>query len=498
MNKRVRREIFSGGETLYMDVATIRTKVRDWVRLHGLLPRGANILAACSGGPDSLALVDLLFEYQQAGEIELVVVHFNHGLRGDASDQDAEFVRQFCIERGLTCFSGSADLPEMLRAQGGSLEELARHLRYRYLRQVAAKLGGGWIATGHHRDDQAETVLLNLLRGSGGRGLGAMLPLNGDVVRPLLCLTRSEVEAYCRQRNLQPRTDASNADVDFLRNRLRHELLPALKKRYNPGLTETLCRTASILAEEQDFLRCQAQGLVSGMVEKFAGGCRIDAEAFSCLHVAMQRELLRLLLEQLRGDAKGIGFVHIEQIRRLYLRQDGSRRIDLPGGWQARRTYRQMFLERKGCECTDPGPARALSILQPLLLRCPGETEVPDCGVVIRCTRLAAGEPPPTDLGPDKAVFDCAALRFPLQVRRRSPGDLFHPLGAPGSRKLKKLLIDLKVPLNERDRLPLVCDEGGILWVAGLRRAERGRLNEGSKDLLVIEIEMERTRIDNT
>ena len=487
MNKHARREIYSGGETIYMEIAMIRTKVREWVRRHSLLPRGANILAACSGGPDSLALVDLLFEYQQAGEIKLAVVHFNHCLRGEASVQDAEFVRQFCAERGLVCFGGSANLPELLRLQGGSLEELARIERYRYLRQVSAQLGGGWIATGHHRDDQAETVLLNLLRGSGGRGLGAMLPINGDVVRPLLCLSRSEIEEYCRQRNLQPRIDASNADVELLRNRLRHELLPALKKQYNPGLTETLCRTASILAEEQDFLRCQAQELLPRMVGKIAGGCRIDAVLFCRLHVAMQRELLRLLMEQLRGDAKGIGFVHIEQIRRLVLRQDGSRCIDLPGGWQARRTYRQLFLVQMACASTDPVVEPDLALRQPVLLHCPGETALPECGVTIRCMRLAADAPRPTDLGPDKVVFDCAALRFPLQVRRRLPGDLFHPLGAPGSRKLKKILIDLKVPASERERLPLVCDDAGILWVAGLRRAERGRLKEDSRDLLVME-----------
>ena len=469
----------------------IRAKVREWVKQHGLLPQGGNIVAACSGGPDSLALVDLLVEYQQTGDIQLFVAHFNHCLRGDASREDAEFVRRFCDERGLPFYCGSANLPQLLRLHGGSLEELARGLRYNYLRQVAAQIGGGLIATGHHRDDQAETVLLNLVRGSGSRGLGAMQPLRGDLVRPLLCLTRSEIEAYCRQKKMQPCSDASNDDVDLLRNRLRHELLPVLKKRYNPAVTETLCRTAAILSDEQDFLRCQAMDLLPRMVKRFVGGCRLDAAAFSGLHVAMQRELLRLLLEQLRGDARGVGFVHIELIRQLFLQDHGSRRIALPGGWQARKTYRVLIIEKLGYDTEASFDGQSL---QPMLLECPGETILPEFGVIIRCMRLPTGSPAPIEKDPCKAVFDCSALQFPLYVRQRLPGDVFFPLGAPGPRKLKKMLIDLKVPVEKRDRLPLICDEKGILWVAGLRRSERGKIVETSRDMLVLEL----TIVENT
>jgi tRNA(Ile)-lysidine synthase len=489
-----RREISSGGETIYMEVSMIRAKVREWVKRHGLLPQGGNVLAACSGGPDSLALVDLLFEYQETGDIRLFVAHFDHCLRGNASSRDAAFVRQFCAERGLEFFGGAADLSALLRVHGGSLEELARSERYRFLRGVVGEIGGGLIATGHHRDDQAETVLLNLVRGSGSRGLGAMKPLRADVTRPLLCLDRSEIEAYCRHRNLQPCSDASNADVDFLRNRMRHELLPVLKKWYNPAVVATLCRTAEILTDEQDFLRSQAMELLPRTVERFAWGCRIDADAFCRMHVAMQREFLRQLLEQLRGDTRGVGFVHVEQIRQLFLQENGARRIALPGGWQARKTYRELIIEQLRYGSANFEISFEGQSLQPVLLQCPGETTLPELGVAICCTRLAGGNPLPTDFGLDKVVFDCAALHFPLHVRRRLPGDVFYPLGAPGSRKLKKLLIDLKVPVDKRNCLPLICDEKGILWIAGLRRSERGKVAETSRELLVMEL----TRIDNT
>jgi tRNA(Ile)-lysidine synthase len=469
----------------------IQAKLRAWIERHELFPRRGNVLAACSGGPDSLALVDLLVQYQETGAINLFVAHFDHGLRGEASRQDAEFVRLFCAVRGLPFFCGFADVPALLQRNGGSVEEVARKLRYEYLRQILTQLGGGVIATGHHRDDQAETVLLTLLRGGGWLGLSAMQPRGLDIIRPLLCLNRVEIDAYCRERDLQPRTDDSNSDVKFMRNRVRHELMPVLIQRFNPAVTETLCRTADVLAEGQDFLRRHTLECLPNVVERREHGYRIDAGLFAGMHVAIQRELLRELLEQLRGDTRGIGYNHIEQIRQLFLQKHGARRIDLPGNWQARKNYQDLYLE-----ALPSNSEQAASPPQPqsVLLACPGKTVLPEFGVVIHCSRHSGDRRLPDDLGPHKAVFDCAALQFPLGVRRRLPGDLFQPLGAPGKRKLKKLLIDLKISAEQRDRLPLIFDGQGIIWVAGLRRSERGRVNKTSQELIVLE----QTKIDYT
>jgi tRNA(Ile)-lysidine synthase len=464
----------------------IRAKVRDWIEHHDLLPWGGNVLAACSGGADSLALVDLLAEFNCEGAIRLFVAHFDHGLRGEASKRDAEFVRQFCAERALPFFGGFADVRETIRTAGGSLEEVARHLRYDYLCRVLAQVGGGLIATGHHKDDQAETVLLNLIRGSGGRGLAAMKIRRNDIVRPLLCLTRSEIDRYCHERNLQPRTDESNCNVEHYRNRVRHELIPLLQKRFNPALTETLCRTAEILADSQQFVHQYVTERLPGWAVHTETGYRLDAAAFSGLPVAVQRELLLVLLEQIRGDTRRISFTHIEQIRQLFLQDHGARRIDLPGAWQARKSYQDLYVEAV------PGPIvidRKSCVNEPArtVIACPGETFLPEFGVMVRCSLHAKELCPPVDLGADKVAFDVAALQFPLYARQRTPGDVFQPLGAAGARKLKKLLIDLKVPLAQRDTLPLIIDSQGILWVMGLRRAERGRLQESTREIIVIE-----------
>ncbi len=472
----------------------IRNKVREWTMRHKLLPAGANIVAACSGGPDSLALVDLLSGLCTETGCRLVVAHVDHGLRGDDSRLDAEFVRQFCRDRELPFFCGQVDVTGVIRQQGGSLEEVARHLRYEYLRQVAAQVGGAWIATGHHQDDQAETLLLNLLRGSGGSGLGAMRPRQGDVIRPLLCLTRVEIEDYCRKHDLQPRFDASNRDVDFRRNRVRHELVPWLQSNFNPELTQTLCRTAEILAAEQSFLQDYAEARIADCVVATGRGYRLDGQAFVDLPEAVQRNLLRNLLTKLRGDVRGIGFMHVEQIRRLFLRKRGTGRLDLPGKFQARRCYRNVYLETLPDSEPRKPAAKALTVSLPLV--CPGDTALPGLGIVLRCTVHPAHGSLPPGLGPHRVAFDRERVQEPLIVRRRQPGDLFRPLGAPGVRKLKELLIDLKIPRELRDSMPLICDAAGILWVAGCRRSERAGLSADTREYIMLEMVFDDTYTD--
>ena len=469
------------------NIDRIRRKVRGWSEQHRLLPPGANIVAACSGGPDSVALVHLLADLRSDAGFQLFVAHVDHGLRGPDSDQDADFVRDFCADLSLPFFYVRVDVEEELRRCGGSLEEVARKLRYEKLRQIAADVGGAWIATGHHRDDQAETLLLNLLRGSGSRGLGAMRPRRGDVIRPLLCLNRSEILQYCHEALLQPRHDASNDETDFCRNRLRHELIPFLQREFNPSLTDVLCRTADVLADEQQFVREYVEENLASWSVRTDRGYRLDGLNFSGLAVALQRECLRNLLEKIRGDNRRIEYVHIEQIRALFLQEHGSRRLDLPGNCQARKSYQELYLET----IANSVPAFAeqmVSLDWSRPLDCPGETAVPELGIVLRCTLHAGSWAPMPTLGPTRAVFDRDSLQGALLLRRRRPGDCIQPLGAPGSRKLKKVMIDLKLPLAQRDSVPRLYDDAGILWVAGFLRSERGRLSAHTREYIMVEI----------
>ena len=485
-HSRYGRKKLSGGENNMKNMDRIRRVVREWTERHRLLPPGVKIVAACSGGPDSLALVDLLADLRSDAGFQLFVAHVDHGLRGQDSERDAEFVRDFCTALALPFFCERIDVKGEIRRCGGSLEEVARKLRYEQLRRIAAEVGGAWIATGHHRDDQAETLLLNLLRGSGSRGLGAMRPRRGDVIRPLLCLNRTEILQYCYDAQLQPRYDASNDVPEFFRNRLRHELIPLMQREFSPALTDVLCRTADVLADEQQFVSDYVEQNVAVWSARTDRGYRLDGLTFSGLAIALQRELLRNLLEKIRGDTQRIGFTHVEQIRTLFLQEHGSRRLDLPGYCQARKSYRELFLETiaaRGAASTEQAVDHDGT--QPL--DCPGETAFPEWGIVLRCTLHTGNWPETVKLGPTQAAFDRESVRGTLLVRGRRPGDLFRPLGAPGARKLKKIMIDQKIPLEQRDSVPILCDAEGILWVVGRQRSERGRLSANTREYIMVE-----------
>lgn len=465
----------------------IRKKVKEWVERHALLQQGCKVVAACSGGPDSMALVDLLDRLRQDSPFLLFVAHVEHGLRYETSQEDAAFVRQFCDERKLPFFCGHVDVKGEVWRKGGSVEEAARNLRYAYLVEVAAQIGGAVIATGHHRDDQAETLLMNLLRGSGSRGLGAMRPKQGNVVRPLLCLSREEIEAYCQERDLRPRTDATNADVNFTRNRIRHELIPLLRQKYNSSIVDILCRTAGLLADEQAFLREYVAERQPGWATRFENGFRLEADTFSTLSAAVQRELILYLLDILRGGIRGISFDHVEQVRELFLKNKGTKRLNLPNGWQARKSYQELFIEH-GIAGSVPVGGFPDQEEELLIVRCPGDTVLPGLGLVLRCSVHSDKNALPATLSVDQVVFDFEALEGPLWVRHRQPGDFFRPMGAPGRKKLKKFFINWKIPVDERDRIHLVCDRAGILWVPGFRRSERGKISPDSRNYVMMEL----------
>lgn len=459
----------------------IRNRVLEWIEQKALLPKNRRIVAACSGGPDSLALVDLLDGLQEDLKFALYVAHLDHGLRGEESTQDADFVRDFCERRGLTCFSTKVDVAAEAWRSRASLEETGRRLRYEYLRKVAREIGGAFIATGHHRDDQAETVLLNLIRGSGARGLGGIRPRQNDIIRPLLCLTREDIEQWCQKRELHPRVDSSNADVDFRRNRIRHELIPLFCRDYNPALVDTLCRTADVLHAEHEFIHNCAKQLLPDMVKESTAGFLLKSKDFILLAIAVQRAMIRILLEKLQGDVRGIGFVHVEQIRELFLHSRGTKFLDLPGGLIARQCYQELSLGPKAKQETQ-------AVQESVELQCPGETILDEMKLLVRCTIDEGPLPPLSGMNQRYAIFDMTAVTLPLQLRCRRPGDRFQALGAPGKKKLKKFFIDLKVPVEKRDQIPLVCDEAGILWVAGYCRSERAKVSNDTKSYIIIKV----------
>lgn len=460
----------------------IQAVVLAWIRRHDLVPPGSCIVAACSGGPDSLALVDLLHNLREELDFDLQVAHVDHGLRGEESEEDADFVRAFCLARDLPFHCCSVDVASEVAKKGGSIEEVGRRLRYDYLRKIAQQEGGAFIATGHHRDDQAETVLLNILRGSGARGLGGMRPQQGDVIHPLLCLTRSEIEEWCRGRNLHPRLDSSNMETCFRRNRIRHELLPILARNYNPSIVDTLSRTAEILADDHQFIYTHVETMYPEVVQNDANGIRMDSKRFAALDPAVQRELIRYIVQKLQGHIRGFSFLQVELIRELFLSASGNRSLDLPMGLKAIRSYGVLKL-------VDNLPEKSMCWNGCVALEFPGETVVPALACKIRCY-IVNGPMPDFHATPgNQAFFDQSAVHPPLRVRCRRPGDRMRALGSPGERKLKDLFIDLKIPAVKRDQIPLIEDKEGILWAVGYRRSDRAKLTGDMNPYIKITVE---------
>jgi tRNA(Ile)-lysidine synthase len=456
-------------------------QVRDFILSHQLIQSGEHVLAACSGGPDSLALVDILRKLRLEFGYQLAVAHVDHMFRGEASAADAQFVRDYCQRHGLTCFSTAINVPQYLLEQGGSSQNTSRKLRYEYLREAAQTWGNAKIATGHHQDDQAETILLHLLRGSGGAGLSGIHAQADGIVRPLLSLTRQEIEDYCRQYGLEPRQDSSNLKPNYLRNKIRLQIIPQLELAVGGSVREPLCRAGKILADEQDFLNDSVQAVWPDLTRETPDATYLYTEPLSKLHIALKRLIFRLLIEKKQGNLTGITFQHVEKLIEMADSWPVGSKFDLPGGWRAEREYDAIQVRRRATGSVWRG------IAPPgVQLLIPGETEVRGLGVRVRVTVQSCL---PQHDAPDTAVFDLAGLQQPLFVRSRQPGDRFSPCGMQGEKKLKDFFIDKKVPRSLRDQVPVFSDSRGIIfWLGGLRGSRQGRITAATTEYLVLQI----------
>ena len=471
---------------------TIEKRFRDTISRHQMLRPGHLVLVAVSGGPDSTALLTLLGD--AAGElgIGLHVAHLNHGWRGRGADRDAAWVRRLAARRKLPVTVGNVEPGAWKRGVGGSfsLEARARTLRLRFLRDTARAVGATRIALGHTRDDQAESFLLRLLRGSGRLGLAGTYPIvDGLFVRPLLDLRRRDLLAWLRRHKVRYRLDPTNRDLRLTRNRIRHRLIPRLEKDFNPEVVEALARAADLLRDEETYLGEVSAEAFARLARHGADGSTLAVDALRGLSVALRRRVVRLAIASVRGHLRGIDRDHVEEILRL-LERPGAARTGLPDGLQARVRAGNLHLGMEDSAAPPAGPA--LVALCPV----PGEVPLPGFGMRLRARLLdrAAGGPVPPDgpgsaPGPGRACLDADRLTGPLLIRARRPGDRFVPLNGPGTRKVKSFLIDRKVPVDERGRIPLVLSGDRIAWVVGHQIDDRFKVTTETRRMLVLEKE---------
>jgi tRNA(Ile)-lysidine synthase len=462
---------------------SLEQRVLGFIREHQLVSEG-DLVVAVSGGADSVCLLHILFKLQNELKLKLHIAHLNHQLRGADSDADADYVAELSRKLGIPATIEKRDVKGYQKRKRLSLEEAAREVRYRFLAEVARAIGAKQAAAGHTRDDQIETILMHLIRGSGTRGLRGLQPAtlwrSGDesliIVRPLLEISHRETEDYCRQHQLMPRLDASNLSLSPLRNRIRQQLLPLLES-YNPAIAEALLRTGCIAGDDIDFLDEQIARLWDEVVRQEEKSLILDKKGFDQLPPALKRYLLRASVERLLGSAKDIEMRHIEEMMSLATKPAGKR-LSLPGGLTFSVEYNRYLLT--------PDLA-ALSPLPPLKgefkLKIPGETLLP--GWRVEANIVERGDT--TEKDNFTAYLDLAKSGDRLMVRARKRGDSFQPLGLPQPKKLGEFMIDAKIPQAWRGRIPIVCSEEQILWVVGWRLDERAKVNRDTKQVLRLE-----------
>lgn len=453
------------------------SKAKRTIEKHGMLSHGDRVIVAVSGGPDSVCLLSVLRALAPGFGLRLHVAHLDHRFRGDESAAEARFVRELARTAGLPATIEAFDVPRYCRERGLSPQAGAREVRYRFLGGVAAAVRATRIALGHTASDQAETLLLRLLRGAGAAGLSGMRPARGMIIRPLIEAVRSEVLEYLRAQGLSFVTDPSNLTPAYARNRIRLELLPVLRA-FNPRVEEVLAAEAALLRDENDAMDRAVEQVLPEILLLAGGAVRLRRDRFHALPPALQRRVLRTALQLgLGDDAPPLSWTQTGEAIAFISRAVSGRSMRLQGGAVLTREYGELTVDR-GIE---PG---GFSFPLPV----PGMAREREGRWEITASLNRSG-PAVAENSGWQAAFDYDKIGAPLVIRSRRSGDRFCPAGMRGkSKKLQDFLSDAKVPRQMRDRVPLLATDRDILWVVGMRTDERFLPGPGAKNILVVTV----------
>ena len=468
----------------------LHDQVRRALRRHGLLQAGDRVAVALSGGPDSVALLRVMRDIAGDERFHLVgAAHLNHQLRGDESDRDEAFCRSLAAELSLPVDVERIDVAGLARQTGSSLEHAAHDARLAFFERAAARLDACRVAVGHTRDDQAETFLLRLLRGAGPRGLGGMHPRSGLVIRPLIETSRQDVRNFLRETGIEYREDASNADREIPRNRVRHELIPFLESRFATNVVEVLNREAAIARDDAQYLEEASAAAVRELVVRSPDrSVEIPVRQLLAQPPAIARRVIRAA-QQLAAGGKFVGFDAADAVLTLAV-SNLAGPLDLPGH-RVNRVGQKIVLTPSAGRLPARGADEEGKFSYELDV--PGEVRVPEaaCAITARAQLVPPGQSagacwPLVSRG-DQVVIEGGRLAAPLIVRNRRRGDIFRPLGLQGRKKLQDFFVDAKVARTERDTVPLVVDsKGRIVWVAGLCVAEEFRVTDRTRAVVIL------------
>lgn len=447
-------------------------KVNQFIEKHALFEGVHSAIIGVSGGADSMCLLDML---HKRGDLSLTVVHINHGIRGDEAQRDADFVQQACAQRGIPYVLVSLDVPKMAKEEGRGLEEMARQVRYAAFRRIKEETKADCIMTAHSASDQVETVLHNIVRGCGLSGLGGMAPSDGDLIRPLLCCTRAEIEQYCASSDIPFVTDSTNADEKYTRNALRHRILPMLRE-LNPSVDEAVLRLSQAADADEEMLSDYAeQQRVAALIEDGV----YDRQSILQLPQSIRYRLLRLALERL--DCRSMEYRHFAAFDEMLSVGSGS--VQLPGGFVLRVGRDRVFV------VTEETTADPHTVLEPLTVdSLPFHAAYGEYTVRMSIEdRASINDFKKVHKMFFKYTIDYDKIKSGLYWRFRRMGDYMHPAGRHVGKTLKTLMSEWH--LSDRKAYPLLCDGDGVVLIPGYCCDERVRTHEDTNHFLVCTVE---------
>lgn len=445
----------------------------ETISKYNLISNGDRIVIGVSGGADSMALLNLLLDISKEKNISLCVVHINHGLRGEDADNDQRYVENFCRDNDVLCRSFKFNVADIASKEHLTSEEAGRKVRYTVFETVAREFSANKIATAHHMNDNCETLLFNILRGSGLTGLCGIRPLRGKYIRPLIKTSRDEIEVYLTEKNIHWCTDRTNSELLYTRNKIRLELLPYIKKRFNPSVENALQRLSELCADDNDFIDSTSKKILSDcIIDSDDKYIVLDKTDFRSQHLAVKRRIIRCVLEKLSVPLKDVHMVHIDNCIKMLCESESGAMINVGSC--------RVCLEQRGIcfsvteKCGDFEYAVDIG----------STVYIPEANISVRVTEVKTRGASTKNLvyvGVDEDVAS-------VTVRNRRNGDRIRPFGMTGVKKLKDLFIDKKIPISQRDKIPLFVYNNKIIWVGGCCISEDCRVTSATNKLLMLEI----------
>lgn len=452
-------------------------KVLSTIKKYNLIEDGDRIVLGISGGPDSVTLLHILNRLKEKMDIKIYAAHLNHQIRGLKAEEDAFYVAEICESMGIMCFLKSIDVPKYCKENGFSIEEGARYLRYEMFEEIKIKTKSNKIALGHNMNDQAETMLMRIIRGTGLKGLKGIDYIREDgVIRPLLDIDRKDIEAYCDNNNLNPRTDESNLETIYTRNKIRLDLIPYIDENFDCNIKEALVRMSSSLKFDNDFIEKEAERFFYEVSKISKDRVDIDIQLYKSLHNAIKLRILKMGINKILGDTKQIELKHINDIIELEAENKIDKKINLPRGIIVYRNKDFITITNKEIVIEEVE----------FLYNIPNEAfvKIKEIGLVVQTQKVSINKFKNMKKDSNSRGFDLDKIKGSLVITSRKQGDKIKL--SNGTKKIKDLFIDLKIPKEERSKIPILKDDNGILLVGDYRVSEDYKIDLNTKEVLKV------------